>query len=127
MLFFITSERLDIKFRAEKLCAHFYYAPNILLWGTKFCARKQFCSNNLEGMNSKFLFPERWKINWHILKPAKAHLKYPQGPCFFNVVHASKRQNSRSARHCIQKILHQTLRFFQPWRSWIVVFIDMNM
>ena len=57
LLFFITSERLYIKFRARKLCEHFYYAPNILLWGTKFCARKQFCSNNLEGMNSKFLFP----------------------------------------------------------------------
>ena len=57
VLFFITSERLDIKLRAKKLCPHFYYAPNILLWGTKFCARKQFCSNTLQGMNSNFLFP----------------------------------------------------------------------
>ena len=57
VLFFITSERLDIKLRAKKLYPHFYYAPNNLLWGTKFCARKQFCRNTLQGMNSDFLFP----------------------------------------------------------------------
>ena len=38
----------------KKLCVHFYHAPNILLWGTKYCARKQFCSNTLEGINLKF-------------------------------------------------------------------------
>ena len=50
-----TSERLDNDIKSssglEKLCAHFYHAPNILLWPTKYCARKQFCSNTLGGMN----------------------------------------------------------------------------
>ena len=50
-----TSERLDNDIKSssglEKLCAHFYHAPNILLWRTKYCARKQFCSNTLGGMN----------------------------------------------------------------------------
>ena len=75
VVLFYTSERLDIKFRAKNLCEHFCYAPNILLWGAKFCARKQFCSNTLEGMNSKFLFPQAGDGN--ILKTAKAHFKYP--------------------------------------------------
>ena len=35
----------------KKLCAYFYHAPSILLWGTKYCARKHFCSNTLEGMD----------------------------------------------------------------------------
>ena len=57
------SERHDIKFRSEKLCAHFYHAPKILLWGTKYCARKQFCSNTPEGMNWTFLFPRAGKVD----------------------------------------------------------------
>ena len=91
---------------------------------TSFCGAQNFVPGNnfvvilYKEWIQTFYFPERWKINWHILKTAKAHLKYPQGLCFFIMVHPPKHQNSRSARHCIQKILHQILRFFQPWRSW---------
>ena len=52
---FSTSERLDNDIKSssglKKLCANFYHAPNILLWRKKYCARKQFCSNTLGGMN----------------------------------------------------------------------------
>ena len=52
---FSTSERLDNDIKSssglKKLWAHFYHAPNILLWRKKYCARKQFCSNTLGGMN----------------------------------------------------------------------------
>ena len=49
------------------LCAHYYHALNILLWGTKYGVRKQFCSSTLEGMNWKFLFPQ-WEINYDVLQ-----------------------------------------------------------
>ena len=42
VLFFVTSERLDIKFRAKKLCAHLYYAPNTLLWAQNFVPENNF-------------------------------------------------------------------------------------
>ena len=99
VLFFITSERLDVKIRDKNLCAHLYYAPNILLCDTKCCARKQSCSNTLEEMNSKIYFPERWKINWHILKTAKAYLRYPQGLCFFIVRTKAPKSSFSKALH----------------------------
>ena len=52
---FSTSERLDNDIKSssglKKLFVHFYHAPKILLWGTKCCARKQFCSNTLNRRN----------------------------------------------------------------------------
>ena len=41
--------QIIVKFRAEKVCARFYYAPNILLRGTKYRAQTRSCSNTLEG------------------------------------------------------------------------------
>ena len=36
------SERHDIKFRSEKLCAHFYHAPKILLWAQNIVQENNF-------------------------------------------------------------------------------------
>ena len=48
----------------KKICAHFNHAANILLWGTKYCDRKQFCSNYLERTELKvfIIFPMENKL-----------------------------------------------------------------
>ena len=45
-------------------CAHYYHALNILLWGTKYGVRKQFCSNTLERNELKvFISPMENKLS----------------------------------------------------------------
>ena len=125
---FSTSERLDNDIKSssglKNLFVHFYHAPNILLWGTKYCARKQLCNNTLDRRNElKVLIspPGRpvpcqwWKINGHSLQIAKASFKYPQVLCFFIVVHPSTKslvQQGFMALH-----LHQILQSFQSWTN----------
>ena len=47
--------QIIVKLRAvKKNCACFYYPPNVLLRGTKYCAPKQLCSNTLKKNELKF-------------------------------------------------------------------------
>ena len=129
---FSTSERLDNDIKSssglKNLFVHFYHAPNILLWGTKYCARKQLCNNTLYRRNElKVLIspPGRpvpcqwWKINVHSLQIAKASFKYPQVLCFFIVVHPSTKSKASWLCTCT--------RFYSPFSPGLMVFIDMSM
>ena len=40
------------------LCVHFYHAPYILLWDTKYRARKQFCRNYKKKLIESLYFPD---------------------------------------------------------------------
>ena len=41
---------LQVKGGLKKFCACLYHAPNILVWGKKYSAQKQFCSNTQQGI-----------------------------------------------------------------------------
>ena len=72
--------QIIVKFRTEKICAHFYQLGIIhqssfergtkyCHWGTKYCVAI-LCN----GTNWKFIFPWR-KIYWHVLQIVKRHFR----------------------------------------------------
>ena len=105
-----------VKFRTKEDWAHFCHPPVISFfeWGTnKNCHwAPSFCSYKVT--NWKILFPWR-KINWHVLKTAKAHFSY-----LISLIKWLMYQESQQTRHT-KKLLTRISDSFSPYHYYLHV------